>query len=152
MQNFWAALLVLPIFTWYSMFTVLDRNYTLAQQDVENIVYEYTQIAAKKGMLSNQILKEMDEELSKYGPHEISVTAEKFEGNAEPTRLEAMDVISKESRVIDLRDTGYDLINITVIYDKRHPVSVMYEYSVFGTPNGESRNFSLFGKASSYIW
>lgn len=149
MHNFWAALLVLPIFTWYSMFTVLDRNYTLAQQDVENIVYQYTQVAAKKGILYKTVLEEMDENLSKYGEHEIFITAEKFDGNTEPTKLESWDVVDK-----DLRDMGYDLINVTVIYDKRHPVSVMYEYSVFGTPTGigQSRNFSLFGKASSYIW
>ncbi|MDF2522286.1 MAG: hypothetical protein K0R84_2914 [Clostridia bacterium] len=147
MHNFWAALLVLPIFTWYSMFTVLDRNYTLAQQDVENIVYQYTQIAAKKGILYEEVLEEMDKNLSKYGEHEIYISAESFSGDGEPERLEAWDVVDT-----DLREQGYDLINISVIYDERHPVSVMYEYSVFGTPNGETRNFSLFGKASSYIW
>lgn len=147
MHNFWAALLVLPIFTWYSMFTVLDRNYTLAQQDVENIVYQYTQIAAKKGILYEEVLEEMDKNLSKYGEHEIYISAESFSGDGEPERLEAWDVVDT-----DLREQGYDLINISVIYDKRHPVSVLYEYSVFGTPNGETRNFSLFGKASSYIW
>lgn len=146
MHNFWAALLVLPIFTWYSMFTVLDRNYTLAQQDVENIVYQYTQIAAKKGTLYTKVLEEMDDDLSKYGEHEVFITAERFEGNAEPVQLEAWDVVDK-----DLRELGYDLINISVIYEKRHPVSVMYEYSVFGTPNGQTRSFCLFGKASSYI-
>ncbi len=149
MQNFWAALLVLPVFTWYSMFTVLDRNYTLAQQDVENIVYQYTQIAAKKGMLYKNVLEEMDENLSKYGEHEIFITAEKFEEGTEPTKIEAWDVVDE-----DLREMGYDLINVTVTYNKRHPVSVMYEYSVFGTPTGTGRSyeFCLFGKASSYIW
>jgi hypothetical protein len=129
------------------MFTVLDRNYTLAQQDVENIVYQYTQIAAKKGILYEEVLEEMDKNLSKYGEHEIYISAESFSGDGEPERLEAWDVVDT-----DLREQGYDLINISVIYDERHPVSVMYEYSVFGTPNGETRNFSLFGKASSYIW
>lgn len=147
MQNFWAALLVLPIFTWYSMFTVLDRNYTLAQQDVENIVYQYTQVAAKKGILYKSILEEMDKNLDKYGEHEIFITAEKFDGNAESIKMEAWDAVDK-----DLREMGYDLINVTVLYDKRHPVSVMYEYSVFGTPTGKSHDFCLFGKASSYIW
>lgn len=147
MHNFWAALLVLPIFTWYSMFTILDRNYTLAQQDVENIVYQYTQIAAKKGILYEEVLEEMDKNLSKYGEHEIYISAESFSGDGEPERLEAWDVVNA-----DLREQGYDLINISVIYDERHPISVMYEYSVFGTPNGETRDFSLFGKASSYIW
>lgn len=146
MQNFWAVLLVLPVFTWYSMFTVLDRNYTLAQQDVENIVYQYTQIAAKKGVLYKEVLDEMERHLSKYGEHEIFITAEKFDGNGEIVVLEGVDTVDAE-----LREMGFDLLNITVIYSKRHPVSIMYEYSVLGTPNNKSYNFTLFGKASSYI-
>lgn len=146
MQNFWAVLVVLPIFTWYSMFTVLDRNYTIAQQEVENIVYQYTQIAAKKGVLYRSVLEEMDQNLSKYGEHEIYITAEKFVGSDEPVTLEGWQAVDAE-----LREQGYDLLNITVTYTKRHPVSVMYEYSVFGTPNNKSYSFVLFGKASSYI-
>ena len=146
MQNFWAVLVVLPIFTWYSMFTVLDRNYTLAQQDVENIVYQYTQIAAKKGILYESVLLDMEEQLSKYGNYEIFVKAEKFEGNGEPVILDGKEIVN-----YDLRKQGYDLISITVLYNKRHPVSVMYEYNVFGTPNSKSYTFTLFGKASSYI-
>jgi hypothetical protein len=145
-QNFWAVLFVLPIFTWYSMFTVLDRNYTLAQQDVENIVYQYTQIAAKKGVLYQSVLEEMDRHLSKYGDHEIYVSAEKFVGNNEPVAIKGLEAVDAE-----LRNEGYDLLNITVAYTKRHPVSIMYEYSVFGTPNSKSYSFTLFGKASSYI-
>ena len=146
MQNFWAVLVVLPIFTWYSMFTVLDRNYTMAQQDVENIVYQYTQIAAKKGILYESVLSDMEEQLSKYGNYEIFIKAERFEGNGEAIALEGMTTIN-----YDLREQGYDLISVIVIYSKRHPVSVMYEFSVFGTPNNKSYNFTLFGKASSYI-
>jgi hypothetical protein len=146
MQNFWAVLVVLPIFTWYSMFTVLDRNYTLAQQDVENIVYQYTQVAAKKGILYESVLSDMEEQLSKYGNYEMYIKAERFEGNGEPIILEGMTTVN-----YDLRKKGYDLISIAVIYDKRHPVSIMYEYSVFGTPNSKNYNFTLFGKASSYI-
>lgn len=146
MQNFWAVLVVLPIFTWYSMFTVLDRNYTLEQQDVENIVYQYTQIAAKKGVLYKSVYDEMNAQLDKYGSHEVYISAEKFVGSASPVKI-------KDSAVIDsaLRDSGYDLLNITVVYTKRHPVSILYEYSIFGTPNGNSYDFTLFGKASSYI-
>ena len=146
MQNFWAVLVVLPIFTWYSMFTVLDRNYTMAQQDIENIVYQYTQIAAKKGILYESVLSDMEEQLSKYGNYEIFIKAERFEGNGEAIALEGMTTIN-----YDLREQGYDLISVIVIYSKRHPVSVMYEFSVFGTPNNKSYNFTLFGKASSYI-
>jgi hypothetical protein len=146
MHNFWAVLVVLPIFTWYSMFTVLDRNYTIAQQDVENIVYQYTQVAAKKGILFDSVLIDMEEQLSKYGEYEVFIKAEKFQENSEPFILEGMTAVN-----YDLRKQGYDLINIIVIYKKRHPVSIMYEYSVLGAPNSKSYDFTLFGKASSYI-
>jgi hypothetical protein len=128
------------------MFTVLDRNYTMAQQDVENIVYQYTQIAAKKGVLYQSVLDEMDKHLNKYGDYEINITAEKFVGNNEPVVMEGSSTIDAE-----LRESGFDLLSITVIYKKRHPVSIMYEYSVFGTPNGSRYDFTLFGNASSYI-
>jgi hypothetical protein len=88
----------------------------------------------------------MEEQLSKYGNYEMYIKAERFEGNGEPIILEGMTTVN-----YDLRKKGYDLISITVIYDKRHPVSIMYEYSVFGTPNSKNYNFTLFGKASSYI-
>lgn len=146
MDNFWPVLIILPIFTWYSMFTVLDRNYTIAQQDVENIVYEYTQIAGKKGLLYEEILKEMEDKLDKYGSYEIYLSAEKFDGGTEPVVIEGSTVVD-----MDLRAQGYDLINVTVLYTKRHPVSIMYEYSVFGTPNGNTYDFALFGNATSYI-
>ncbi|OGO78083.1 MAG: hypothetical protein A2Y23_15485 [Clostridiales bacterium GWB2_37_7] len=146
MQNFWAVLVVLPIFTWYSMFTVLDRNYNLAQQDVENIVYRYTQIAAKKGVLYQSVLEEMEKQLSKYGEYEIYISAEKFLGNDEPTVIEGWDAVD-----VGLRAEGYDLLNVTVQYNKHHPVSILYEYSVFGAQNSKSYNLTLFGKASSYI-
>ena len=146
MHNFWAVLVVLPIFTWYSMFTVLDRNYTLAQQDVENIVYQYTQIAAKKGILYESVLNDMQEQLSKYGEYEIFIKAERFQGNSEPVIIDGSKALN-----YDLREQGYDLINITVVYNKRHPISIMYEFTIWGAPNSKSYNFTLFGKASSYI-
>ena len=146
MQNFWAVLVVLPIFTWYSMFTVLDRNYAIAQQDVENIVYQYTQVAAKKGILYRSVLEEMDKKLNKYGEHEMFITVEKFVDSAESIKLEGWQVVDEE-----LREQGYDILNVTVVYTKRHPVSVMYEYTVFFTPNHKRNDLVLFGKASSYI-
>jgi hypothetical protein len=146
MQNFWAVLVILPIFTWYSLFTVLDRNYCIAQQDVENIVYQYTQIAAKKGVLYSSVLREMEKQLSKYGEHEILIEAEKFEGNIAPIVIQGLDIVD-----MNLREQGFDLLNLSVVYTKRHPVSVLYEYSVFGTPTNKSYSFILFGKASCYI-
>ncbi len=147
MQNFFAALIIIPILTWYSMFGVLDRNYTMAQQEVENTVYKYTQIAAKKGVLYKSVYDELCSKLDKYGEYEVYLSAERFDGTASsPLKLEGWDIID-----LDLRSNNYDLINVIVVYRKRHPVSVMYEFSVFGVPNGKQVDFKLFGKACSYV-
>ncbi|MFZ5352211.1 MAG: hypothetical protein ACOZCL_05740 [Bacillota bacterium] len=146
MQNYLAALIIIPVITWYSMFGVLDRNYKLAQQDIENTVYTYTQIAAKKGVIYKSVFDEMCSKLDKYGEYEVYLKAERFEESAEVIKLEGWSIIDA-----DLRNQGYDLINITVVYTKRHPVSVLYEYSVFGTPNGKKYDFRLTARACSYI-
>ncbi len=147
MQNFLAALIIIPIITWYSMFGVLDRNYKIAQQDVENIVYTYTQIAAKKGVLYEPIYDEMCSKLEKYGLFEVYISTEKFDQTTGSiSKIEGWEIIDT-----NIREQGYDLINVTVVYHKRHPISVMYEYSVFGSANGRKYDFRLFGKASSYI-
>ena len=59
MEKFWASLLVIPIFMWYSFHAVLDRDFRIRQQTVENIVYQYTQVAAKKGALYSSVYNEM---------------------------------------------------------------------------------------------
>lgn len=147
MHNFLAALIIIPIITWYSMFGVLDRNYKIVQHDVENIVYTYTQIGAKKGLLYKSVYEEMCSKLDKYGEYEIYLSAEKFEGKeTDPFLMEGWSIIN-----MDLRDQDYDLLNIIVIYTKRHPVSIMYEISVLGTSNGNKYDFRVSGKACAYI-
>lgn len=147
MEKFWASLLVIPIFTWYSFHAVLDRDFRIRQQTVENIVYQYTQVAAKKGALYNSVYNEMENRLSRFGVFDISVTAEKFTGeNDIPEVINTSEVIGK-----DLRSEGYDIINIYVESRNEHPLGRLYEITPFGTKSGTEADIRYFGKASVYI-
>lgn len=147
MEKFWASLLVIPIFMWYSFHAVLDRDFKIRQQSVENIVYQYTQIAAKKGALYGSVYDEMERRLSNYGTFEIRVTAEKFTGTNElPDVMEGTEIIGK-----DLRSSGYDIINIYAEGLDRHPLGRLYEFTPFGTRSGAETDIRHFAKASVYI-
>jgi hypothetical protein len=147
MEKFWASLLVIPIFMWYSFHAVLDRDFKIRQQAVENIVYQYTQVAAKKGVLYNSVYDEMKNKLYKHGIFEISVTAEKFTGTSDiPEIIADTEVIGK-----DLRSKGYDIINIFVESENEHPLGKLYEVTPFGTKSGVEADIRYFAKASVYI-
>lgn len=147
MEKFWASLLVIPIFMWYSFHAVLDRDFKIRQQAVENIVYQYTQVAAKKGFLYNSVYEEMKDKLYNHGKFEINVTAEKFTGTGgAPEIMADAEVIGK-----DLRSMGYDIINIYVIAEKEHPLGRLYEVTPFGTASGVEADIRYFAKASVYI-
>lgn len=147
MEKFWASLLVIPVFMWYSFHAVLDRDFKIRQQAVENIVYQYTQVAAKKGALYNSVYDEMKNRLSKFGEFDIIVTAEKFEGTGDiPGLIEGIGVIGK-----DLRKEGYDIINVYAESRNQHPLGRLYEITPFGTKTGGEADIRYFGKASVYI-
>jgi hypothetical protein len=147
MEKFWASLLVIPIFIWYSFHAVLDRDFNIKQQAVENLVYQYTQVAAKKGTLYASVYREMEERLSKFGEFNIAVTSEKFTGNSDiPDVIMDGDVVG-----IDLRSEGYDIINIYVECQKEHPLGKLYEITPFGTSSGVDADIRYFAKASVYI-
>lgn len=147
MEKFWASLIVIPIFMWYSFHAVLDRDFKIRQQSVENIVYQYTQVAAKKGALYNSVYEEMADKLFRFGEFDISVTAEKFTGTSDvPKVIRDSEVIGK-----DLRSEGYDIINIYVESFNEHPLGRLYEITPFGTSSGTEADIRYFGKASVYI-
>ncbi|MBP7073357.1 MAG: hypothetical protein KBB40_07640 [Clostridia bacterium] len=147
MEKFWASILVIPIFTWYSFHAVLDRDFRIKQQAVENIVYQYTQIAAKKGALYNSVYNEMEERLSRFGTFDISLTAERFTGSSDtPELIEGAYIIGR-----DLRSEGFDIINIYAESINRHPLGRLYEITPFGTRSGAEADIRYFGKASVYI-
>lgn len=147
MEKFWASLLVIPIFMWFSFHAVLDRDFRIRQQTVENIVYQYTQVAAKKGAFYNSVYEEMENKLSRFGVFDISVTAEKFTDTSDtPKLIEGDEVIGK-----DLRSEGYDIINICAESYNEHPLGRLYEVTPFGTKSGAEADIRYFGKASVYI-
>lgn len=147
MEKFWASLLVIPIFIWYSFNAVLDRDFKIRQQAIENIVYQYTQVAAKKGALYNSVYDEMYNKLLKFGDFDIDVTAEKFTGTNDIPEV----VGSKAVIGVDLRSDGYDIINIYVEYENEHPLGKLYEITPFGSKSGVKADIRHFAKASVYI-
>ena len=147
MEKFWASFLVIPIFMWYSYHAVLDRDFRIRQQTIENVVYQYTQVAAKKGALYNSVYNELEIRLSRFGVFDIDVTAEKFTGmNDSPKVLRDLEVIGK-----DLRSEGYDIINIYVESQNEHPLGRLYQITPFGTKSGAQADIRYFAKASVYI-
>ena len=127
MEKFWASLIVIPIFTWYSFHAVLDRDFRIRQQVVENIVYQYTQIAAKRVPYSS-VYNEMEERLSRFGTFDISLTAERFTGKELLSNRREEAIIGR-----DLRSEGYDIINIYAESRNEHPLGRLYEITPFGT-------------------
>ncbi|HYF75323.1 MAG TPA: hypothetical protein VD757_01940 [Candidatus Nitrosocosmicus sp.] len=147
MEKFWASLLVIPIFMWYSFHAALDRDFKIRQQAVENIVYQFTQVAAKKGALYTSVYSEMVQSLSSFGDFDITISAEKFTGNSSiPQVAEGSSVIGR-----DLRKEGYDIINIYAESLREHPLGRLYEFTPFGTKSGAEIDIRHFAKASVYI-
>lgn len=147
MEKFWASLLVIPVLMWYSFHATLDRDYKIRQQAVENIVYQYTQIAAKKGALYNSVYLELEHKLGSFGVFDIIVSAEKFTAAKDtPEVIADMEVIGK-----DLRTEGYDIINIYAESQNEHPLGRLYEITPFGTKSGAEADIRYFAKASVYI-
>jgi len=147
MEKFWAALLVIPVLMWYSFHSVLDRDFKIKQQAIENIVYQYTQIAAKKGALYESVYAEMEQRLKAFGEFDIAVSAEKYTGNSNTPEVIVNDaVVGRE-----LRSQGYDIINIYAEGRKEHPLGRLYELTPFGTPSGVFTDIRFFAKASVYI-
>lgn len=147
MEKFWASILVIPVFMWYSFHAVLDRDFRIRQQTIENVVYQYTQVAAKKGALYNSVYNELESRLASFGTFDINVTAEKFTGtNDIPEIIAGSQVIGK-----DLRSEGYDIINIYVESQNEHPLGRIYRITPFGAKSGAEADIRYFAKASVYI-
>lgn len=147
MRQFWAMTIIIPMLMWYVLFGVLDRNYDMKQKDVENIIYTYTQIAVKKGELYKTVYDEMCKKLNRYGSYEVYITAERYtDAPTDPTKLEGYTVIDT-----GLREQGYDLLTISVIYDKPDPITAMYNMTSLMTPRANAYDFRLAGTSSMYI-
>lgn len=149
MDDFWAAIIVIAFISW-SVFTgQLDRDFDLKQKQIESITYRYTQIAAKKGTLYSSVYNEFENKLSLYGDFDIYITAEKYTGNNTIPEI----INNHDTTIIgmDLRNEGYDVINVYVENTKRHPLSRLYELSPLGIITGKSYDIRLVSKASVFI-
>ena len=114
---------------------------------MENIVYQYTQIAAKKGILSDNVYLEMQQRLSRYGVFEISATAEKYYDDAStPLIIANTEVFNR-----DLRGEGFDIINIYVQCTTEHPLGKLYKITPLGNKLDNSHDIKLFGRAAVFI-
>lgn len=148
-RNFFSATLIILVLSWYIMYGVLDRDYDIVEAAVQDTVYSYTQIAAKKGILYKSVYDEMNARLGRLAgtSYEVFLKAEKFQGgSSDPLVLSGTDVIDT-----DLRAAGYDLITIHVIYFKPHPVSAMFRLPGFLSIGSGDYEAFLYGRSCLYI-
>lgn len=145
-EDFYPAIIIMCILTYFMLSMSLTYQFDIIQQDVENIVFKYTQVAAKKGCLYQSVYDEMVSKIEKYGTFEISLKAERFNG-ATVTELEGDDIIDR-----NLRDEGYDLLTIAVMAKKKHPLSFLYSMNMFMQPTGNDYDIRLCGYASAALF
>ncbi|HCC07421.1 MAG TPA: hypothetical protein DEP72_04595 [Clostridiales bacterium] len=120
---------------------VVERDYKIKERQVEDIVYTYTQVASKKGMLTTSMYEEMSKKLGALGVFNINIKAEKFFKDSD-TPLE----IEGEKSIVDanLRDEGFDILTITVIAKSNHMLNTFY--------NTNRVIYKLNGRASAPVF
>ena len=102
---------------------VVERDYKIKERQVEDIVYTYTQVASKNGMLSASMYEEMTKKLGALAVFNINVSAEKFVTDSDnPLEIEGTKVILDK----DLRNEGFDILTITAIAKSNHMLNAFY--------------------------
>ncbi|HAN09727.1 MAG TPA: hypothetical protein DCP90_03840 [Clostridiales bacterium] len=120
---------------------VVERDYKIKEIQVEDIVYTYTQVASKKGMLTTSMYKEMSKKLGVMGAFYINIKAEKFFKDSEiPLEIEGEKTIVG----VDLRNEGFDILTITAIAKSNHVLNVFY--------NTNRVIYKLNGRASAPVF
>ncbi len=120
---------------------IVERDFKLRQRQTEDIVYTYTQIASKKGSLSESMYEEMNSKLSMLDNFNINLKAEKFvNGSDSPLVIEG----EKSIKDLNLRDEGFDILTISVEAKDRHMVNYFY--------NTKKVVYKLNGRASAPIF
>lgn len=118
------------------------KEYQLKQKAVENIVYNYSQVAGKKGVLNQASYDALVKELTRFGDFEIILKAEKFEQDGTKTIVDGDSVID-----YDLRTNDYDLITIYV--ENKDELFINKVYAT--PPMGIDTNYTLYARGCSYI-
>ena len=144
-KGFWVSALIIPILLWFSFFFVLQENFRISQLYVENTVYEYSQLVAKKGTLYEDTFDRMYQKLRKMGEVDVYLSA---------FREDAQGQISDHGYGLldkDLRQEGYDFFKITVIYKNQHPITAVLNQNFFYGQGLRSSEIKLGASSSCYI-
>ena len=144
-RGFWVSALIIPILLWFSFFFVLQENFRISQLYVENTVYEYSQLVAKKGTLYKDTFDRMYQKLRKMGEVDVylSVFREDPQGQISDHGYGLLDK--------DLRQEGYDYFKITVIYKNQHPLTAVLNQNFFHGQGLRSSEITLGASSSCYI-
>lgn len=143
-KGFWACGILLPILLWFSFFFVLQENFRVRQLYIENTVFEYTQLVAKKGSFHKATFNEMYEKLKSNGAFEVYMTT---------TKQRASGAVVESGYTLlnrNLREEGFDKIEITVVYTKKHPLSAVLNHNFF-FGEGERNGDIILGASSSCL-
>lgn len=141
MNEVWSGTIVLFIFSAFLYFVQGDRDYTARQQAIDNVTYKYTQMASKKGEMSEVLYEKLEETLAIYGDFEIKLKAEK-EANGSIMSLHDDQVVD-----YDLRENEYDAITIYVTSKKEHYLSKILELP----PWNIDSTHKITSQSSAYI-
>lgn len=134
--------LIILLVSWNSFRDFGQRDYEIRQNNVSNIVYNFTQVAAKRGTLYESAYDDLEKQLERYGDFEILLRAEKHQADGTTHALENESVVN-----FDLRKNEYDLITIYVV-DKKD----LFLNRVYGAyPMNIETNYKVVSQSCSYI-
>jgi len=117
----------------------------MQQLYIENTVFEYTQLVAKKGCFYKVTFDEMYGKLKSGGFFDVYLTATK-QGAAGETIESGYKIIDK-----NLRGEGYDKFEITVLYRKQHPLTALLKQNFFFGGNGNQGEITLGASSCGFI-
>ena len=144
-KGFWVSALIIPILLWFSFFFVLQENFRISQLYVENTVYEYSQSVAKKGAFHEETFDKMYQNLRKMGQVDIYLSAFREDPQGQISDY-GYGLLGK-----DLRQEGYDIFKITVIYKNKHPITAVLNQNFFYGQGSRSSEITLGASSSCYI-
>lgn len=119
--------LFIMIFGWCSLYVLGFMNLYTTQQAVSTTVYQYTQIAGKKGSLNSTIYNDLKTKMDKIGNYRISIKAEKYNRDGSKENIVNDLVIDT-----DLRELGYDVLTIYVESNHNHWLSKLCQLNFIG--------------------
>lgn len=145
MDQFMPATILFIIFAWGASFFVATTNYDAQLQKTNEITYNYTQLAAKKGSLTSTMYNELKNRLGAFGDFDIYAWAERFESDGSKTIVQGSALLN-----YNLRDNDFDMIQIHARAKKDHPLTYFYKMATFGATSFTS-SVRVNSQAASYI-